>query len=90
MVVGSKEAKWVRNLLYEMSIWPKPIAPIFIHCDNQSTLSKTYSQVYNEKSELDIFIYVNDLIANEVISIIFIRIERNCVVFLRINKGSDM
>ena len=73
-----------------MSIWPKPIAPIFIHCDNQSTLSKTYSQVYNEKSELDIFIYVNDLIANEVISIIFIRIERNCVVFLRINKGSDM
>ncbi|GJZ98162.1 zinc finger, CCHC-type containing protein [Tanacetum coccineum] len=28
-----KEAEWLRNLIYEISLWPKLISPIFIHCD---------------------------------------------------------
>ena len=55
------------------------MAPVSIHCDSQSTLSKVYSQVYNGKSR-HIGLrhnYVKDLIANGVISIVFVRTERN-------------
>lgn len=78
MVAGCKEEKWLRNLVCEMPIWPKPMTPISIHCDSQSTLSKAYSRVYNGKSR-HIGVrhrYVKELIANGVISIIFIRIKR--------------
>ncbi|GJY14259.1 hypothetical protein Tco_0383568 [Tanacetum coccineum] len=36
-----KEAEWLRNLIYEISLWPKPISPIFIHCDSATTLTKS-------------------------------------------------
>ncbi|GJZ80053.1 zinc finger, CCHC-type containing protein [Tanacetum coccineum] len=48
-VVG-KEAEWLRNLIHEIPIWPKPISPISIHCDSAATLAKAYSQIYNSKS----------------------------------------
>ncbi|GKC14326.1 zinc finger, CCHC-type containing protein, partial [Tanacetum coccineum] len=49
LTVAGKEAKWLRNLIHEIPIWPKPIAPISIHCDSAATLAKTYSQIYNEE-----------------------------------------
>ena len=45
-----KEAEWLRNLIYEIPLWSKPIASLHIHCDSAATLVKTYSQVYNGKS----------------------------------------
>ena len=45
-----KEAEWLRNLLIEISIWPKSMPHVSIHCDNEITLSRTYSQIYNRKS----------------------------------------
>ena len=47
---GSKELEWLRNLLLEIHVWPKPKPPIFVHCDSRSTLSQAYNQVYNGKS----------------------------------------
>ena len=79
LAAGSKEAEWLRNLLYEIPVWQKPMAPVSIHCDSQSTLSKAYSQVYNGKSR-HIGLrhsYVRDLISNGVISIMFVRTEKN-------------
>jgi hypothetical protein len=35
----SKEAEWLRNLLMKISIWPKPMSPISLHCDSHATLS---------------------------------------------------
>ncbi|GKD50614.1 hypothetical protein Tco_1279590 [Tanacetum coccineum] len=35
-----KEAKWLRNLLINIPLWPKPMPPISVHCDSQSTLSR--------------------------------------------------
>ena len=46
---ASKETEWLQNLLYGISLWPKPIAPISIYCDNAATLTRA-SQLYNEKS----------------------------------------
>ena len=43
LATASKEAKWLRNLLYDVPLWPKLISPIFIHCDSEATLAKAYS-----------------------------------------------
>ncbi|GKF34588.1 zinc finger, CCHC-type containing protein [Tanacetum coccineum] len=45
---ASKEAELLRNLIYEIPLWPKPISPISIHCDSAATLAKAYCQIYNE------------------------------------------
>ncbi|GJX81208.1 hypothetical protein Tco_0329357, partial [Tanacetum coccineum] len=50
MAAASKEAEWLRNLIHEIPIWPKPIAPISIRCDSAPTMAKAYSQIYNGKS----------------------------------------
>ncbi|GJS57397.1 hypothetical protein Tco_0652181 [Tanacetum coccineum] len=50
LAAAGKEAEWLRNLIHEIPIWPKPIAPISIHCDSAATLAKAYSQIYNGKS----------------------------------------
>ena len=35
---ASKEAEYLRDLIYEIPIWPKPVAPISIHYDSEATL----------------------------------------------------
>nr|GEX20144.1 zinc finger, CCHC-type [Tanacetum cinerariifolium] len=50
LTAAGKEAEWLRNLMHEISIWPKQITLISIHCDSASTLDKSYSQIYNVKS----------------------------------------
>nr|GEU66579.1 hypothetical protein [Tanacetum cinerariifolium] len=42
-----KEAEWLRDLLINIPLWPKPMLPVFVHCDSQSTLSRANNQVYN-------------------------------------------
>nr|GFB34246.1 zinc finger, CCHC-type [Tanacetum cinerariifolium] len=50
LAAAGNEAEWLRNLIYEIPLWPKPISTISIRCDSASTLAKAYSQVYNGKS----------------------------------------
>ncbi|GKB78344.1 retrotransposon gag domain, retroviral aspartyl protease [Tanacetum coccineum] len=50
LAAAGKEAEWLRNLIHEIPIWPKPIAPISIRCDSVLMMAKAYSQVYNGKS----------------------------------------
>nr|GEV46647.1 zinc finger, CCHC-type [Tanacetum cinerariifolium] len=73
--VAGKEAEWLRNLIHEISIWPKPIAPISIRYDSAPTMARAYSQIYNEKSRhLGVrHSMVRELIRNGVISIEFVR-----------------
>ena len=79
LAVASKEAEWLRNLLYDVPLWPKPISPISIRCDNEATLAKAYSQVYNGKSR-HIGLrhsYVRQLISDGVITINYVRSSEN-------------
>ncbi|GJZ70541.1 hypothetical protein Tco_0634091, partial [Tanacetum coccineum] len=71
LTAAGKEAEWLRNLIHEILIWLKPIAPIFIHCDSVATLAKAYSQMYNGKSRhLGVrHSMIRELIMNDVISI---------------------
>ena len=79
LAAGCKEAEWLRDLLHEIPVRSKPMAPIAIHCDSQSTLSRAYCQVYNGKSrQIGVrHSYVKDKIKEGVISINYIRTELN-------------
>nr|GEV38135.1 zinc finger, CCHC-type [Tanacetum cinerariifolium] len=50
LAAAGKEAERLRNLIHEILIWPKPIAPISIRCDSAPTMARAYSQIYNKKS----------------------------------------
>ncbi|GJY27476.1 zinc finger, CCHC-type containing protein [Tanacetum coccineum] len=50
VAAAKKEAEWLRNLIFEISLWSKPIAPKSILCDSATTLARAYSQMYNGKS----------------------------------------
>ncbi|GKE73085.1 hypothetical protein Tco_1535126, partial [Tanacetum coccineum] len=50
LATAGKEAEWLRNLILEIPLWSKPIAPISIHCDSAATLAKGYSKMYNGTS----------------------------------------
>nr|GEU58568.1 zinc finger, CCHC-type [Tanacetum cinerariifolium] len=78
-LLADKEAEWLRNLIHEIPIWPKPIAPISIPCDSAATLAKAYSQIYNGKSRhLGVrHSMIRELIRNDVISIEFVRSQHN-------------
>ncbi|GJR79016.1 zinc finger, CCHC-type containing protein [Tanacetum coccineum] len=71
LATADKETKWLRNLILEIPLWSKPIAPISIRCDSVATLVKAYSQMYNGKSRhLGVnHSMIRELITNEVISI---------------------
>ncbi|GJZ08135.1 zinc finger, CCHC-type containing protein [Tanacetum coccineum] len=81
LVTTGKEAEWLRNLILDIPLWSKPIAPIFIRCDSAATLAKAYSQMYNGKSKhLGVrHNMIRELITNEVVSIEFERSQRNLV-----------
>ncbi|GJR63168.1 hypothetical protein Tco_1505330 [Tanacetum coccineum] len=75
LAAAGKEAEWLRNLILEIPLWSKPIAPIFIRCDSTATLAKAYIQMYNGKSRhLGVrHIMIRELITNGVVSIEFVR-----------------
>ena len=50
LVSASKEANWLRNLLYEIPLWKKPIPPILVYCDSTTTISRVKNHYYNDKS----------------------------------------
>ena len=81
LAAAGKEAEWLRNLIHEIPLWPKPISPIAIFCDSQSTLAKAYSQVYNGKSRhLGVrHSSIRELITHGVISVVFVRTHNNLV-----------
>ena len=47
---AGEEVEWLRNLLEDIPFWPKPMAPICIHCDSQVAIGRAGSIMYNDKS----------------------------------------
>ena len=47
---AGKKAERLRNMLYDIELWPQPMSSISIYCDSQATMSKAYSKIYNGKS----------------------------------------
>ncbi|GJU48244.1 zinc finger, CCHC-type containing protein [Tanacetum coccineum] len=79
LAAAGKKAEWLRNLILEIPLWSKLIAPISIRCDSAATLAKAYSQMYNGKSRhLGIkHNMIREMITNRLISIEFVRSQQN-------------
>nr|GEW59996.1 zinc finger, CCHC-type [Tanacetum cinerariifolium] len=50
LAAAGNKAEWLRNLVYEIPLWPKPVSTTSRRCDNYATLANAYTQVYNGKS----------------------------------------
>nr|GEW46430.1 zinc finger, CCHC-type [Tanacetum cinerariifolium] len=92
LAVAGKEAEWLRNLIHEIPIWPKPIAAISIRSDSVPTMARAYSQIYNGKSRhLGIrHSMVRELIRNGVIFIEFVRTQHNLADHLTNGLARDL
>ncbi|GKD03447.1 zinc finger, CCHC-type containing protein [Tanacetum coccineum] len=92
LAAAGKEAEWLKNLLLEIPLWSKPIAPIFIRYDSVATLAKAYSQMYNGKSRhLGIrHNMIRELITNGVVSIKFMRSQQNLAHHLTKRLARDL
>nr|GEX92334.1 zinc finger, CCHC-type [Tanacetum cinerariifolium] len=92
LAAASKEVEWLRNLIHEIPIWPKPIAPISIQCDSAPTIARAYIQIYNGKSRhLGVrHSMVRELIRNGVISIEFVRTQHNLADHLTKGLARDL
>ncbi|GJZ34666.1 hypothetical protein Tco_0580483 [Tanacetum coccineum] len=92
LAATGKEAEWLRNLIHEIPMWPKPIAPISIRCDNAPTMDKAYSQIYNGKSRhLGVrHSMIRESIMNGVISIEFVRLQKNLADHLTKGLARDL
>ena len=92
LAAAGKEAEWLKNLLLEIPLWFKPMAPISIRCDSAATLAKAYSQMYNGKSRhLGVrHSMIRELIMNGVISIEFVRSQQNLADHLTKGLARDL
>ncbi|GKC43173.1 hypothetical protein Tco_1060895, partial [Tanacetum coccineum] len=92
LATTGKEAEWLRNLILEIPLWSKPIAPISIRCDSAATLAKAYIQMYNGKSRhLGVkYNMIRKLIMNRVVSIEFVRSQQNLVDHLTKGLARDL
>ena len=50
LVSASEETNWLKNLLYKISLWKKPILLILIHCDSIAAIGRVKNRYYNGKS----------------------------------------
>ncbi|GKA66208.1 hypothetical protein Tco_0766016 [Tanacetum coccineum] len=73
LAAANKEVEWLRNLILEIPLWSKHIAPISICGDSAATLTKDSM--------------IRELITNEVVSIEFARSQQNLADHL--TKGLD-
>ena len=48
---ASEEANWLRELLYEIPLWKKPIPPILIHYGSTTVIGRVKNRYYNGKSK---------------------------------------
>ena len=92
LAAAGKEAEWLRNLVYEIPLWEKPVSLILIHCDSAATLDKAYSHVYNGKSRhLGVrHSAVRELITHGVISVDFVRSQQNLADHLTKGLARDL
>ncbi|GKD45634.1 zinc finger, CCHC-type containing protein [Tanacetum coccineum] len=92
LAAAGKEAEWLRNLIHEILIWPKSIAPISIRCDSAPTMARAYSQIYNGKSRhLGVrHSMVRELIRFGVISIEFVQTQHNLADHLTKGLARDL
>lgn len=74
-----EEAKWLRNFAEDILEWTKPMSPIRIHYDSQSSIGRGKSVLYNSKSRniQRCHNIIRQLLTTGVISIEYVRFKYN-------------
>ncbi|KAK8609373.1 hypothetical protein V6N13_061822 [Hibiscus sabdariffa] len=77
--LAGQEAACLRNLLAEIPLWGRPTPPVSLLCDSQSAISVAKTQAYNGKKRHIRIRHesVRHLIRNGVLSLEYVRSERN-------------
>ena len=78
---ASEETNWLRDLLYEIPLWEKPIPPILIHCDSTATIGRVKNHYYNGKSRpiRRKHSIVQSYLSNGIIAVDYIKSNENLV-----------
>ena len=50
IAAAGKEVEWLRNMLFDIKLWPQPMSAISLYYDSEATMSRAYSNIYNGKS----------------------------------------
>jgi len=50
LAATSIKAKWLRNMILDIKLWPQSMSSISLHRDSQSTMPRAFSKIYNGKS----------------------------------------
>ena len=79
-----EEAEWLRHFLEDIPKWKKPVPPICIHCDSQSTIGRAQSNMYNGKSRHIRRRHntIRQLLSTKIISIDYVKSKDNIVYSL--------
>ena len=77
--LAGQEAEWLRSLLADIPLWGKPTPSVSMHCDSQAAIGVANNQSYNGKRRHIRVRHaiVRDLIRNNVISLEYVKSERN-------------
>ena len=76
---AAEEAKWLRNFLEDIPVWPKPVTTICIHYDSMAAQARAKSNIYNGKSRHIRRRHntIKQLLSSGVISIQYIKSKEN-------------
>jgi len=77
--LAGQEAKWLRSLLANIPLWGKPTPIVSLHCDSQVAIGVANNSAYNGKKRHIRVRHgaVRQLIKNGVISLEYVKSERN-------------
>jgi hypothetical protein len=75
------EAEWLRSLSVDLPLYTNLVSPVCIHCDWQAAIACAKSKIYSGKSRHIRLRHniVRQLIKNDMMSLDFVRLERNMV-----------
>ena len=73
------EAEWLKSLLIDIPLFTNSISSAYILCDCQAAIARAKNKIYNGKSQHIQLRHniVRQLIGNGVMSLDFVRLERN-------------
>jgi len=50
MATVGEKAKWLRNMSFDIKLWPQPMSITSLYYNTEATMSRAYSNIYNGKS----------------------------------------
>ncbi|PHT55025.1 hypothetical protein CQW23_03511 [Capsicum baccatum] len=76
---AGEEAEWLQNFLEDISYYPKPVAPVCIHCNSQAAIGRAGSMMYNGKSHHIQWRHntVRELLSRGIITIDYVKSKDN-------------